>query len=491
MTGLAAIDEWWASVGAAALVGTGRRAVPGSVLPVSDRPDASPEVAILDQVAVGAALRRAGRVPVRVPEEGRPAPADHDELPLAPARARQLLDLLLTQSPVGARLTPRAVEVWLTEAAGSRVRVHHATLPALLDLATATRQLRAAVVPVVDRRGVWLAGLNPAWEWVAQAGSTPATLVDEREWAALPTDARATHVRQLRAADPGRGRDLVASTWGSDSAGARTDLLRALGVGLGADDEPFLEQALDDRAAGVREVAYLLLDRLPDSARAHRLGDLLEPLVSTTGLVRKKVHVELPSAPDETAVRDGLGKAPKGRSQRGLWMQRIAAGAPLDVWTRTTGTDPATIVHTLDDRDALAGLRDAASARRDATWCRAFLDLGWDPVLARCLPADELVDRMLARVAEVKNLGELTAALRVAPGPWPARASEKILARLSRIERPRLHLVELVDVLAGNLHPSTAPEVRRLAATEDGTVAPLQQLSQFLSLVPTLTEAFR
>jgi len=50
---------------------------------------------------------------------------------------------------------------------------------------------------------------------------------------------------------------------------------------------------------------------------------------------------------------------------------------------------------------------------------------------------------------------------------------------------------ELVEVLAGRLHPSVAAQVQRLAAAEDGTVTPLQQLSQYLALVPTLTEAFR
>jgi hypothetical protein len=98
---------------------------------------------------------------------------------------------------------------------------------------------------------------------------------------------------------------------------------------------------------------------------------------------------------------------------------------------------------------------------------------------------------MLDRATEAKNVPDLTAALRIAPGPWSPRISEQIVARFAKIDRPRLHLSELVGVLAEGLHPSVAPRVQRLASTDDGTTTALQQLAQFLSLVPTITEAFR
>jgi hypothetical protein len=388
-------------------------------------------------------------------------------------------------------LATRALAVWLDEARRAGCRVHHATLVPLLQLATTTRELKSAVVPVLDSRGRWLAGANPAWSWVAETGTPGSAETDADEWSRLPTERRTLVLRDLRAVDPVRARALLESTWSSDPAPARVELLRALSVGISDDDEPFLEQALDDRAASVREVAWVLLDRLPESRRARRLGNLLEPLVSVSGMVRKKAHVDLPAAPDAAAVRDGLGKAPKGRSQRGLWLQRLASGASFDVWTRATGLDPETIVRTLDDADALAGLRSAAVGRQDVTWSRALLERGWDPLLARWLPADELADLMLSRIAQVKTVSDLTSAARIAPGPWPADVSAKVVARLGRIERPKPYSTELADVLAGRLHPSVAPQVQRLAATDDGTVAALQQLSQYLALVPTITEAFR
>jgi len=489
MTETMEFQTWWAALEATALVGSARRGLPEMPLSVGERTDISPEVTLLDRLAIGAAIRRAGDLPRRVPPEQRPEPAEDDRLRLAPARARQLLDLLLTQPPVGARLAPAAIDVWLGQAARAGVRVHHGALVRLLSYATTNRELRSAVLPVLDSRGAWLARLNPDWSWATD--SPVVAEFDDDDWRTQRTEQRATALRVVRASDPARGRALLESTWATDAAPARADLLRALGVGLSDDDEPFLERALDDRAAGVREVAYLLLDRLPSSARAERLGRLLEPLISVSGLVRRKVHVELPETADPQAARDGLAKAAKGVSRRGLWLQRLAAGAPFETWTRATGLDPAAIVTTLDDEDALRGLRAAATGRADATWCRALLERGWDPLLARCLPAEEIGALMLTRLPEVKHLAELTSLLRTTPGPWSPEVSATVVTRIGKLERPRHQLDELVEVLAGRLDPSVAGQAQRLAAADDGTVTPLQLLSQHLALVPTITEAFR
>lgn len=506
------LDRWWADLTAAALVGTARRPVPAPLhLPLEARADASPEVALLDAAAVGSALRRAGAVPRRLSTGDEPGPAGPDERLPPPARARQLLDLLLTQPPVGARLAPRAIEAWLREAARHGVRAHHATLVPLLQLATRTRELREPLLPVLDRRGAWLAAANPAWRWAVRTadptagsvldpvdgptsgpvGASTSDAADPISWARLPTDRRAVQLRVLRATEPATARALVESTWQTDPAPAREALLGALEVGLSLDDEPLLERALDDRSAGVREVAWRLLDGLPGSARARRLGELLVPLLSTTGLLRRRVHVELPSRPTPAGVRDGLGKAPPGRSERGLWLQRIAAGAPLEIWTGVTGLDSRTVATTIEDQSAVDGLRAATVARRDATWARALLARDWDPQLVRCLPSEEITSRVLSRLASVTTAPELVSALRLAPAPWPRDVSAAAVGRLASVQRAPHHLPDLLGVLADGLHPDAAPAVARLAATGDGRRDDsLLQLAQYLSFVPTLAEAF-
>lgn len=496
MSGGLGVDAWWSSLGSAALVGTARREVPRAPDVLSTRVveragATSSEVSLLDALAVGTALRRAGRTGRHVPDHEREAGAEPDRLPLAPATARQLLDLLLTQSPVGPRLTPLALGVWLREAARAGVRVHHASLVPLLTAATAAPELREAVVPVLDSRGSWLSSRNPVWSWV-HAASPESEAVAAGDWASAPTERRAALLRSLRRTDPARARDLLDATWATDPAAARAELLATLEAGLSLDDEPLLERALDDRAAGVREVAHRLLDQLPGSARATRLAGVLGGLLSTSGVVRKKVHLELPQEPDAAAVRDGLGPAPKGRSQRGLWMERIAAGAPLETWTEVTGVDPAGVVRSLEDPDALRGLRSAVLGRRDADWARALLDVGWDGALMGLLPPDDAARRVLDRLEQVTTLHELAATLRLLPAPWSAEASARVVKRLTKLDPSAPGTADLVTVLALGLHPTAAPAVQRLAASsEGGRLTPLQHLVQYLSLVPTITEAFR
>lgn len=487
------VDQWWQNISATAVVGTARRPVPpGPGWPVRAREDASAEVAFLDAIALGTAFRRAGSRPAIT--DALPASAPEDARPVAPERARQLLDLLLTQSPVGAALSALALRAWLAAAADAGFRAPHRRLPELLDRATGNPGLRLGAAAVLDRRGRWLAEQNPAWSWLlgTEGAEDDLNVDDPAGWALLPTDQRAARVRAIRSQDPARGRDLVTSTWASDPAAARATLLAALEPGLGPDDETFLETALDDRAGGVRETAYRLLDALPGSARARRLGAALAPLISSSGLVRKKVTVELPAAAEPEAVRDGLGKAPKGRSQRGLWLERLSAGAPFEIWTAATGLEPRAILGALEDADALRGLRAAILVRRDPVWAAAMLDRAWDWQLLEILPVPARAERARERIRGAKTPGDVLAAARLVPAPWPDDLAADVLAGLARLESSAYLVNEYLVVLAAGLPASSAPAVVKLAAKAEGRTADaFHHLAQHLSLLPTIRESFR
>ena len=115
---------------------------------------------------------------------------------------------------------------------------------------------------------------------------------------------------------PAAARDLLEAQWTTVSAKVRADAVRALGPGLSAADEPLLERALDDRAKSVREAAAAMLDRLPASARAARMADRLRRLVRVRGTLVRHLEVDVPDAPDEAAVRDGLTAPAKGGRPR-------------------------------------------------------------------------------------------------------------------------------------------------------------------------------
>lgn len=530
------VETWWRRLGSAALVGTARRPAPSvadlglassgehpdapSGAHPAPRPGARPEEAALDAAALGGALRRAGRLPgsgtVVVPA------APPEPLPEAPPRARQLLDLLLTQPPTDATGTEALLIHWCATCREAGFRVPHRLLPALLTRATST-DLRGQAAATVGERGRWLAAQNPDWSWVeggrtfqrtmdgleailrpyagardaaasAATGDHPrrSPAVDPDRWALLPTDERLRQLRGVREVDPDAGRELLLTTWSTDAARDRRALLEALTVGLGPADEDVLEGALDDRAASVRELAALLLDGLPDSRRAARMAERLRPLVSEAGLLRRHLEVRLPDEPDAAGRRDGLGRPPAGRSARGWWLERIVAGAPFDVW----GDPPDRVVPRLaKEHEVLAGLRRAATARRTPDWAVALLELGVDPELLAVLPREEREARVIEQLARAPHTRVPALAQNLAL-PWSPQASAAVVGRLARLkpEETGVVLEALMPRLVRALHQDAVPALQRWrvqAALPRRHDDQLGSLIQSRTLRQTISEAFQ
>ena len=276
-------------------------------------------------------------------------------------------------------------------------------------------------------------------------------------------------------------------TWSTDGAQHRAAAVAALLVGLGPDDEPFLEGCLDDRARSVREEACRLLDRLPGSARAARMADRLRPLLTTHGTLRKHLEIGLPDDPDDAAVRDGLVDPGPGVSKRARWLQQIVAGAPLEVWTEVTRAEPAKVVAMLRPDDALVvtgALTAAAAGRHDLTWARALMRTSPDTRLLALLPADERERHLLARVSAAQ-LGTLSTELAQAPRPWGPDLSRAVLAAVGSDKTTGHAVRALRDVLPTALHPSTLPAVEKaMHAAGDDTFlrTTLRDVLQFQSL---------
>lgn len=490
------VESWWRELITAALVGTSRRPVP----PLPDlgfaaRTGVPAEELALDSAALGAAVRFAGRVAdARAATE----PAEADELRIAPARATQLLDLLVDQPPAGVRLRPQLIEHWLNVADGAGHRLPHRLLPKILTLATEHEILRRATVRTIDARGRWLAQHNPSWAWVdvvaaeAAPGFDAARLV--REWSELPSADRGEALAAYRVVDPTAARELLLSTWPVDGAKDRQSSIAALVSGLGRDDEELLESALDDRAGSVREVALRLLDGLPESPRARRLAARLRPLVHTTGMLKRGLDVDLPDDPDAEGVRDGLGKPPGRRSRRGWWLEQLAAGAPLSVWTEVSGVGVAATVQRLDSEDALAGIRRATLARREAEWAIALIEKAWDPTLLAVIPPTER-DRIAGdRLSHKLKPAELSQLVDSLPGPWSSVVSHRIVRTLARQEDSSYALSLLASHLATRLHPDSIGDLTSWLNSQEHPTAVatrLRNIIQFQSVKSSITEAFR
>jgi len=364
------VDDWVTL----ALIGTTRHrgslpALPAEVSAVLKPAAASgPEDAALrlaDALAVLSNFTRAGARPVPAPPPPEPSPQDH--WPECSERAATLLARFLTAGP------RELLVEWLAAARSARRRPPHRLLPALLDAAAANRTLRRGVEAVMDARGVWLARLNPRWCFAEQTQGSSDDI-----WQTGQRDQRLALLQDLRTSDPSRARELLQSTWAQEPAEERVRWLTVMTVGLGMEDEPFLEACLDDRGSRVREAAAELLSRLPHSRLVQRLTERLERmLVCKTGRT-PSLDVALPASFDPGWARDGITERPNAKiGKKEWWLKQMLMRVPPRHWNERFGLEPTALLQavTEDYRDSLAeAWMRALEHHPDEAWREALLD---------------------------------------------------------------------------------------------------------------------
>jgi hypothetical protein len=361
-------DTYWRELVAAALLGTERQP---PTLPQSDGPlgalfsslqGAEPERALLGAAAALTLYQAAGRLPAQHPPPPPPPRAPHHQPPGGPQAARSLLLMLEGQHD-------QALPEWLAALAATGKRVPEEHLPALLEVGRKQSALRPAILPVLGKRGHWLATHNDAWDYAV------GTSDDETIWQTGNRQARRLAFQRLRAADPTHARELLAATWLKETPTDREALLESFAPHLSLADEPFLEAALDDRRQEVRRMAADLLLRLPASQLCQRMQARAAPLLTITRsfLGRLKgqplqLEVTLPEACDEAMKRDGIEPKPTdGRGEKTSWLFQILGGVPLDYWCQRAKTTPRDLV---------------ALALADSTWADTIVQ-GWAVAAAR------------------------------------------------------------------------------------------------------------
>ncbi len=370
-----------------AAVGTGQRSsLPpvGALAAYLPGPDeADPQAlayALLDSAAALAVVRRG--TPAAAPGEPVP-PAPDDPFPEPPVHVISLLGPLLADDAGAIRLASDRAYV-LAEAlrlvAQAGMRLPHR----LLGVALARRDLRLFVQPVLGARGEWLlaqlqgAGLDGATTAAADPG-------DPELWDTGTSEERLAWFRHARAVDPESARAAAVAVWKESPAAFRTELMSAIAESVTPADEAFCEQGLDDRAEGVRVGAADALSRLPDSAYVARMAARAQEAIAVGELEPGAVHRLLkrtirtlqvtPYEPDETAVRDGLGRKLSSKER----LTRLVAAVPPAMWPSLVGATAAELVTLHQDEprwELVGGIGTATLRNADATTANLLVAAG-------------------------------------------------------------------------------------------------------------------
>ncbi len=358
----------WQDIVSTALIGTERQTLK---LPPPDNPlhevlsrlDTNDREGNLLAAAGAIALyHQAGKLST-VDKPKLPPSSPPEDLPYCSPLASQHLMMMLKGEHT------QVLPEWLRIAAATKQLASPKCLPELLAGGKRQSDLREAILPVLGKRGFWLASQNPEWNYVI-GEDISAT------WETGSKAARILALKQLRQQDADAARERLQATWKKESSQDKANLLQALETGLNMNDEPFLEVALDDKRKQVRDVAAKLLGKLPESQLCQRMTERVLPLLK---LSQKGVEVTLPETCTSQMSRDGIdqSKYTPNLGEKGSLLLQMVSYVPLDVWSHCWGKQPSEIVQAVIDSEweklLLEAWTNAAINHENVPWAEALL----------------------------------------------------------------------------------------------------------------------
>lgn len=286
-------------------------------------------------VAAADLWQRAGFQPVQAVAQAPCAAA-----PVCTRAAERVLLLILRG------IHPELLDDWLALAQQRGMTLPHKALVPLLEQGMQRPALRAALAPLLGKRGHWLAAQHP--EWAAKYGAAADADATDTHWQLGSLAQRCEALLAMRRADPGAALSALCADWAQEPVENRIALLPCLSTGLDLSDEDFLERALDDKRKEVRSVAQQLLASLPGSQLGERCKARLAALFTLerkTGLGARlgamlgadalpELTLTLPQACDKAMQRDGIGVlAHPGLGEKAGWLLDLMRCVPPTHWS--------------------------------------------------------------------------------------------------------------------------------------------------------------
>ena len=290
---------------------------------------------------------------------------------------------LLLQSMLSGQ-NKEIIPEWFSLANTHSKRIAEEYLPEALQYMEKNPDLIEVALPTIGNRGRWLAMRIPGLNKCIDAIKVDALSGDETEqfWQTEKLYARNLLLQKIRKENPANGLALISSTWKEDKAKERKTFLSTLITGLSVEDEPFLENALDDRSGEVRQTAIDLLSLLPQSRLVQRQITRVQPYIQWQpgNLLRKaKLEFSFPEEITQEMERDGVirvNRFIRAFGEKGNILLHILRGIPPTYWNTRLQKNPQElleIVQTSDLKDLILESWNAAtSLSHDSEWAKTL-----------------------------------------------------------------------------------------------------------------------
>ena len=308
--------------------------------------------------------QKAGKLP-RNTKQPQLKPCEQNDLPCCTQLAGHHLSMMLAGEY--ADILPE----WLRLANKLGIRVPSQYLPDVLTLGKKKQELRAVILPVLGKRGLWLAAQNPEWNYVVSED-------DEKTWETGSLEARQLFLQKLRREDPDRALELLEKSWKKANSQERATLLQVLETGLNINDQRFLEVVLNDRRKQVRDIAAQLLLQLPKSDLVGRMTQRVRSLIT---LNEKSIEVKLPKNCTQEMTHDGIDQSRynSGLGEKASLFLQMLSCVPPSFWCNTWRKTPTELVKAVNynqwKKVLLEGWAVAAIRNKDDSWAIALLEV--------------------------------------------------------------------------------------------------------------------
>lgn len=372
--------QFWDTIINTAMMGTDKKQISASDMPgafeevaslVYENNTKDKEEKFLQLAALAYNYRQCGIIPAQKEIIMPNAPAEEKEY-CNDAATLALKDIISEESiPL--------LKFWLQHCYEKQQIAEPGIVPLLLATGVQQKKLQLLIAACCGKRGEWLAGFNPEWNFSS-------TQTHEELWQTGTLEQRKEILKQTRKTDPAKAREWVQQTWSQEDANSKTSFLELLSENTGEDDIPFLESLAAEKSKKVKETAIQLLKQIPGSPivslyeKALIESVTLKKEKALLGMVSKMIlQFKLPGTFDESIYKTGIDKLSntKELTDDEYVISQLMQSVPPSFWERHLEASPESVIDLFQKdtsgKKMIPALVNAITRFNDTRWALHFM----------------------------------------------------------------------------------------------------------------------